>query len=120
MKIRYGNVEILCDECIETDGIWTIYQGGVPIKQLANITDPEMVEAEDGEIEHSPSPLERAKAELEAKKEELRELLADEEAMKARLERIRTLLASLGESLTLTKLIQFVKDLKTILAELDK
>lgn len=120
MKIRYGNVEILCDKCIETDGIWTLYQGDIPFRQLANIPDPELVEAEDGEIEHTPSPLERARQEIEEKKAEIRELLADEEAMKARLERIQALVAALGESLTLTKLIQFIKDLKAILQELDR
>lgn len=115
MTIKYGNIEISCDSCIETDGRLTLYKDGVPIRTLANIPDLGKVESDGGEIEHSPSPLQKALEDLEEKKEELRELLADDEALRARLERIRALVAALGESMTLTKLIQFIKDLKEIL-----
>lgn len=96
MKIRYGNVEILCDSCIETDGKWTLYQGGVPIKQISNIPDPEMIEVEGGEVEHEQTPFERLQAEHEE---------------------IKALILGLGEAPTAAKLKTFLADLKDIIEE---
>jgi len=92
MKIIYGNVEILCDSCIETDGKWTCYQGGVPIRQFANVPDPAMLEAEGGEIEHSPSEQEK-------------------------LEAVHQLIEDLGDETTAARLRQFLKDLKGVMNE---
>ena len=97
---------------------------------LANIA-AETIETEGGDVEHVPTPLEQARADLEERTEELQakvaelqelsreyiEVLADDEAKRARLERIEELIKNLGEAMTLSKLIQFVKDLKAIIAE---
>ena len=124
MKIKIGELTLSCDRCIEEDGRFTLYSGGEPVRSVANIPRDTEVISEDGEIEHVPSPLERARAELEEKTTRLQELgreyievLADDEAKRARLERIDGLIKGLGESLSLSKLIQFVKDLKVIIAE---
>lgn len=138
MKINYNGRTILCDYCTETDGKLTLYQGGGPIMTIANIPDLAAYTAEDGEIEHVPTPLEAAledindlQADLAAAADEIAaeaeqiaqwkadymELLADDEAKRARLERVQALLDSLGDSWTLTGLIAFVRALRDILAE---
>ena len=130
MVIKIGNRTIVCDEVKEESGRYYVWQGGKMIMSLANIS-AETIETEGGEVEHVPTPLEQARAdlaertaELQAKAAELQELsreyvevLADDEAKRARLERIETLINGLGEVPTLSKLIQFVKDLKAIIAE---
>lgn len=130
MVIKIGNRTIVCDEVKEESGKYYVWQGGKMIMSLANI-DPGIVQTEGGEVEHVPTPLEKARAdlaertaELQAKVLELQDLgreyievLADDEAKRARLERIEGLIKSLGEVMTLSKLIQFVKDLKAIIAE---
>ena len=127
MTITIGEKKITCDECKEQDGRYYIYQGGVLIMSIANIL-PNMIEA-DGTIEHVPTPLEEAEAEIEELHEEneekakeierwsldYMELLADDEAKRARLERIQGLLDALGDTWTLTGLIAFVRSLKDIL-----
>lgn len=80
MKIKYGNREILCDSCTETDGILSLYQGGVMIMQIANIPDLTEYEAEEGVIEHILNPLEKAlqdKETLQAMLNEEAEVLAE-------------------------------------------
>lgn len=131
MKINYMGRTITCDSCTETDGKLTLYEGGVPIMTIANIPDLSKVLPEDGIIEHILTPLEEAledvsdlQADLAQAAETIQgwrdsymEVLADDEAKRARLERIEALVTDLGEGLTLTKLIKFVTDLKTIIEE---
>lgn len=138
MKINYNGRTILCDYCTETDGKLTLYQGGGPIMTIANIPDLAAYTAEDGEIEHVPTPLEAAledindlQADLAEAAEDIKdkvaqiaqwrqdysELLADDEAQRARLDRIKALLDSLGDSWTLTGLIAFARNLREILSE---
>lgn len=130
MVIKIGNRTIVCDEVKEESGRYYVWQGGKMIMSLANI-DPGIVQTEDGEVEHVPTPLEQARADLEARTAELQakvlelqdlgreyiEVLADDEAKRARLERIEGLIQNLGEVMTLSKLIQFIKDLKVIIGE---
>lgn len=130
MKIKIGERVVVCDEVKEEGGRYYVWQGGMIVMSLANI-DPGIIATEDGEVEHVPTPLEKARADLAEKTEELQakaaelqelsreyiEVLADDEAKRARLDRIETLIKSLGEVPTLSKLIQFVKDLKDIIAE---
>lgn len=129
MKIHFMGRTLFCDSCTETDGKLTLYQGGVPYMEIANIPDLGAVEAEDGAIEHTLTPLEAALEMAANLQEELAEsadrlsewqeayteLLADDEAKRARLERIQALLDSLGDAWTLTGLIQFVRNLREIL-----
>lgn len=138
MKINYGGKTIVCDYCKETDGKLTLYQFDTPIMTIANIPDLSAYTAEDGIIEHVPTPLEAAledindlQADLAAAAEEIAaeneqlaqwkadymELLADDEAKRDRLDRIQELVDSLGTAFTLTGLIAFVKNLKSILSE---
>lgn len=138
MKINYNGRTILCDCCTETDGKLTLYQGGGPIMTIANIPNLADYIAEDGEIEHVPTPLEAAledindlQADLAEAAEDIKEkvaqiaqwrqdyseLLADDEAQRARLDRVKALLDSLGDSWTLTGLIAFARSLREILSE---
>lgn len=123
MTFTVDNQKYVCDKVEETGGRYYVWQGGAIIMSLANIA-PDLIETEGGEVEHVPTPLEQARAELEEKTARLQELgreyvetLADDEAKRARLERIESLVKGLGDGLTLTKLVQFVKDLKAIIAE---
>jgi len=130
MTFTVDNQKYVCDKVEETGGRYYVWQGGAIIMSLANIA-PDLIETEGGEVEHVPTPLEKARADLAEKTEELQakavelqelgreyiEVLADDEAKRARLERIDGLIKGLGESLSLSKLIQFVKDLKVIIAE---
>lgn len=131
MKIKYGNVEIVCDRVTETDGKLSIWQGGEVIREISNIPPSIDYKAIDGVIEHILTPYEEAledindlQADLAEKVEQYNtimreyiEVLADDEAKRSRLERIESLIQGLGDGMTLTKLIQFVKDLKAIIAE---
>ena len=138
MKINYNGRTIVCDYCTETNGSLTLYQGGGPIMTIANIPDLAAYTAEDGIIEHVPTPLEAAledindlqadlaqaaedikdkAAQLAQWKADYMELLADDEAKRARLERVQALLDSLGDSWTLTGLIAFVRALRDILVD---
>ena len=125
MTFTVDNQKYVCDKVEETSGRYYVWQGGAIIMSLANIA-PDLIETEGGEVEHVPTPLEQARAELEEQTARLQELgreyieaLADDEAKRARLERIESLVKGLGDGLTLTKLVQFVKDLKAIIAEVD-
>lgn len=124
MRIRVGDLILSCDRCVEDCGRYILYSGDEPVRSIANIPDNIEIIAEDGEIEHIPTSLEKAQADLAKATERIKqdaaaymELLADNEARQARLERIEGLIRNLGDSLTLTKLIQFVKDLKSIITE---
>ena len=131
MKIKYGNVEIVCDRVTETDGKLSIWQDGMVVREISNIPPSIEDEAIDGVIEHILTPYEEAledindlQADLAEKVEQYNtmmresiEVLADDEAKRSRLERIESLINGLGDGMTLTKLIQFVKDLKAIIAE---
>lgn len=138
MKLKYGNLEIVCDRVTETDGMLSIWQGGEVIRQISNIPPNIEYRAIDGLIEHILTPFEEAleqindlqadlaaaAVEIAEKTEQIRqdalnymELLADDEAKAARLERITSLLSGLGGVLTLSKLIEFVNGLREILSE---
>lgn len=138
MKIHFMGRTVECDECTETDGVLKLYQGGQVILTIANIPDLSAYEAEGGEIRHVLNPLEaaldtiddlqielaEAAEEIEAKvaqiekwREDYLEILADDEAKRARLEQIESLLSALGDAWTLTGLIEFVRSLKAILGE---
>ena len=138
MKINYNGRTIVCDYCTETNGSLTLYQGGGPIMTIANIPDLAAYTAEDGIIEHVPTPLEAAledindlqadlaqaaedikdkAAQLAQWKADYMELLADDEAKRARLERVEALLDSLGDAWTLSGLIAFVRALRDILVD---
>lgn len=131
MKIKYGNVEIVCDRVTETDGKLSIWQDGMVIREISNIPPSIDYKAIDGVIEHVLTPYEEAledindlQADLAEKVEQYNtimreyiEVLADDEAKRSRLERIESLIQGLGDGMTLTKLVQFVKDLKAIIAE---
>lgn len=131
MKINYMGRTIQCERCTETGGKLTIYKDGEPSIEIANIPDLGMVNAEDGVIEHILTPLEKAwedindlQADLAAKTEEAAQwyreyvdTLADDEAKRARLERISTLVQSIGETPSLTGLLTFLRSLKEILSE---
>jgi len=131
MKIKYGNVEIVCDRVTETDGKLSIWQDGEVIREISNIPPSIDYKAIDGVIEHILTPYEEAledindlQADLAEKVEQYNtimreyiEVLADDEAKRSRLERIESLIQGLGDGMTLTKLIQFVKNLKAIIAE---
>ena len=140
MKINYNGRTILCDYCTETDGKLTLYQFGEPFMTIANIPDLAAYTAEDGIIEHIPTPLEAAledindlqadlaaaAAEITAEAEQIAqwkadymELLADDEAKRARLDRVKALLDGLGDSWTLTGLIAFARSLREILSEVN-
>ncbi len=123
MKIKIGDKIIVCDEVKEEGGRYYVWQGGMVIMSAANI-DPAVVETEGGEIEHVPTPLEQAQADLAQKIADFREMqieymevLADDEAKRARLERIRDLVNSIGETPSLSGLITFLRNLKEILTE---
>ena len=96
MKVKYANVEILCDRCIETDGKWMLYQGGVPIRQIVNVPDPSMIQAIDGVIEHHLSP---------------------DKEREAQLEKIQKMLEGLGDDRKAASLRQFIKELEGVLNE---
>lgn len=131
MKIKYGNREIQCDSCTETDGKLSLYQGGVMIMQIANIPDIEKYETEEGEIEHIPSPLEKAlqdvaslqtmlHEEAEALAEKVQELANVSAALSDREERlnaIKTALENIGAIPTLSSLTTFLTAVKAAIGE---
>ena len=116
MVFHIGNRMIACDHVDEEDGRYYVYQGGNVIMSVANV-DPTEVDVEDGEIEHVPTVLEKAVAEAAKWRSEYIEVLADDEAKRARLERIEALLDSIGDTFTLAGLIQFVRALREIVKE---
>lgn len=110
MIFHYGKIAVPCDNVTETDGRYTLYQFGAPIMSFANVPPSIEILAEDGEIEHVPTP-------LEAAEDEINDLQADLAGAMSKLAQVRDLILNLGDGLTLTKLVQFVKDLREILAD---
>lgn len=110
MVFKYGSAEIDCDRCTETSGRYMLWNGSTPIRVLASIPPNLEITVEGGEIEHVPTP-------LEAAEDEINDLQADLAGAMARLAQVQDLLLSLGDGPTLTKLVQFVRDLKGIIAE---
>ena len=132
MTVSYGRVLISCDRVTEQSGRYTLWDGPTPIRVLANVPKNLEITVEGGEIEHIPTPIEAAEdaindlqadlaaaaASVETWQADYEELLADDEAKRSRLQRIDSLVASIGEAPSLAKLSAFLADLKDIINEI--
>lgn len=124
MIVKYGNTIINCDSATETDGMLSIYQGGLMIMQIANIPDLSIFETEDGEIEHILNPLEQAlqdKDTLQTMLNENAAVLAEKiqelSEKEAIIETIRDAVSNIGTIPTLSTLTTFLAAVKAALGD---